>query len=490
MTQAFNSLGTTVGPGWAASSFSERPQTGWQGHAGRIGAVALSGAGRTPRAARCRDGSAQTAPIHTSRDKKPGRLDVLPDAGSAWAYSHLVLGAMGIFVYVGAEVSIGSFLVNFEENIAGLEEAEAAKFVSVLGGAMLGRFAGALAMRSVPQARRWPSTLRWPPCSSFSPSGRADRSQCGPSCSWPLQLHHALTIFSLVIAGLEYTSQASGILCLAIVGGAILRSSRGPCRYPRYPAGLPPGRSLLRVYRLLRDQARFRPPRVATRARARPTRSRDEPLENEHALAMRFLRDFAREHAIVGRWPWRLFAGERRHRRLADFLELRRAQRHRRLRHDSRTTRPDASPVGSISPASTYLSAAAGTPASAAGRSGRGQQANTRPERSRLRRRSGRPEPFDVNVPRRTTPGTRIGAITASRCTGRHEQLEVQHERHCPHRRLPDHQRERLLLRPRLPYFDARVGNATSSAPRGPLPRRRRHRSTRSSASPLTELTN
>ena len=37
----------------------------------------------------------------------------LPDAGSAWGYSHLVLGAVGIFVYVGAEVSIGSFLVNF-----------------------------------------------------------------------------------------------------------------------------------------------------------------------------------------------------------------------------------------------------------------------------------------------------------------------------------------------------------------------------------------
>ena len=32
---------------------------------------------------------------------------------SAWDYRHLVLGAVGIFVYVGAEVSIGSFLVNY-----------------------------------------------------------------------------------------------------------------------------------------------------------------------------------------------------------------------------------------------------------------------------------------------------------------------------------------------------------------------------------------
>ncbi len=36
------------------------------------------------------------------------------DAGSAWQYSHLGLGALGIFfVYVGGEVAIGSFLVNF-----------------------------------------------------------------------------------------------------------------------------------------------------------------------------------------------------------------------------------------------------------------------------------------------------------------------------------------------------------------------------------------
>ena len=34
-------------------------------------------------------------------------------AKSLWSYRHLVLGVVGIFVYVGAEVSIGSFLVNY-----------------------------------------------------------------------------------------------------------------------------------------------------------------------------------------------------------------------------------------------------------------------------------------------------------------------------------------------------------------------------------------
>ncbi len=69
--------------------------------------------------------------------------------GSAWKYPHLTLGAIGIFVYVGAEVAIGSFLVNYlaESNIAGFAESEAAKYVALYwGGAMIGRFQGAFAM--------------------------------------------------------------------------------------------------------------------------------------------------------------------------------------------------------------------------------------------------------------------------------------------------------------------------------------------------------
>lgn len=73
-------------------------------------------------------------------------------SGSAWQYRHLVLGAVGIFAYVGAEVSIGSFLVNFFalDKIAGLVEADAAKYVALYwGGAMVGRFQGALAMTAM-----------------------------------------------------------------------------------------------------------------------------------------------------------------------------------------------------------------------------------------------------------------------------------------------------------------------------------------------------
>lgn len=64
---------------------------------------------------------------------------------SIWRHPNLVFGAIAIFVYVGAEVSIGSFLVNYfhEPNIGALAEKVAANFVALYwGGAMLGRFMG------------------------------------------------------------------------------------------------------------------------------------------------------------------------------------------------------------------------------------------------------------------------------------------------------------------------------------------------------------
>jgi FHS family L-fucose permease-like MFS transporter len=64
---------------------------------------------------------------------------------SIWRHRNLIFGAIGIFVYVGAEVSIGSFLVNYfsQPEIGGFTEKVAASFVAFYwGGAMLGRFIG------------------------------------------------------------------------------------------------------------------------------------------------------------------------------------------------------------------------------------------------------------------------------------------------------------------------------------------------------------
>jgi FHS family L-fucose permease-like MFS transporter len=71
---------------------------------------------------------------------------------SVWSYRHLVLGAAGIFVYCGAEVAIGSFLVNYfsQKDIGNISEKVAAGYVSFYwGSAMVGRFIGSAVLQKV-----------------------------------------------------------------------------------------------------------------------------------------------------------------------------------------------------------------------------------------------------------------------------------------------------------------------------------------------------
>ncbi len=149
------------------------------------------------------------------------------ERASAWSYRHLVLGAIGIFVYVGGEVSIGSFLVNYlaEPTIANLPESEAAHYVAYFwGGAMVGRFIGAYAMRYIEdgKALAFNAILAAVLLLVTVFAG-------GKLAMWAvlaIGLFNSImfpTIFSLALKGLgRHTSQGSGILCLAIVGGAIL----------------------------------------------------------------------------------------------------------------------------------------------------------------------------------------------------------------------------------------------------------------------------
>ena len=71
---------------------------------------------------------------------------------SIWRHTHLILGAIGIFVYVGAEVSIGSFLVNYfsQPDIGNISELAAAGLLSFYwGGAMVGRFIGSALQQKI-----------------------------------------------------------------------------------------------------------------------------------------------------------------------------------------------------------------------------------------------------------------------------------------------------------------------------------------------------
>ena len=75
---------------------------------------------------------------------------------SIWKHPNLVMGAIGIFTYVGAEVAIGSFLINYlhEPNIGDLTLETAAKVLSIYWlGAMVGRFIGSVVLRYLPPRR-------------------------------------------------------------------------------------------------------------------------------------------------------------------------------------------------------------------------------------------------------------------------------------------------------------------------------------------------
>lgn len=62
---------------------------------------------------------------------------------SVWKYPHVLLGALGIFFYVGAEVGNGSLMINYFVKTIGFEPGEASKYVAIYwGGAMVGRFFG------------------------------------------------------------------------------------------------------------------------------------------------------------------------------------------------------------------------------------------------------------------------------------------------------------------------------------------------------------
>jgi len=151
---------------------------------------------------------------------------------SVWKHPNLLFGAIAIFAYVGAEVSIGSFLVNYFAlpEIAGFNARTAAGFVSFYwAGAMIGRFVGAPLLRRVKPG----SMLAL--CAIVA-AGLASAAMIlsGHTAMWcilAVGLFNSImfpTIFSLGVAELgSLTGNASGILNMAIVGGAILPLMQG-----------------------------------------------------------------------------------------------------------------------------------------------------------------------------------------------------------------------------------------------------------------------
>jgi FHS family L-fucose permease-like MFS transporter len=151
---------------------------------------------------------------------------------SLWKHPNLIFGALGIFTYVGAEVSIGSFLVNYfgQPEIAGFAAKTAAGYVSFYwGGAMIGRFVGAAVLRKVKTGHLLAL------CAVLTATlVSVSMLTSGHVAMWSMLavgLFNSImfpAIFSLGVAELGcLTGNGSGILNMAIVGGAILPLMQG-----------------------------------------------------------------------------------------------------------------------------------------------------------------------------------------------------------------------------------------------------------------------
>jgi MFS transporter, FHS family, L-fucose permease len=240
LAQAFNSLGTTIGPKLGGMLIlSGAPLA--------AGAIAAMSAPQL-QAYRVEQASSVKMPylvfalalmalgVAIALFKLPAIASVEQRSAaghdSIWRHTHLVLGAIGIFVYVGAEVSIGSFLVNYfsQPDIGNISEQAAAGLLSFYwGGAMVGRFIGSALQQKI-------AANKILGVSAIVAALLVITSMLtfGHIAMWTIiavGLFNSVmfpTIFTLGIEGLgPLTGDGSGLLVAAIVGGAIIPELQG-----------------------------------------------------------------------------------------------------------------------------------------------------------------------------------------------------------------------------------------------------------------------
>jgi len=239
LTQAFNSLGTTIAPklggllilATAPMAMEELHQL--SPHALHAYRVQEAASVKMPYTVICVALVLLAVVIGTFKLPKIEHAEHRAGVNdSIWKHPNLILGAVGIFTYVGAEVSIGSFLVNFFglPEIAGFSTKTAAGFVSFYwAGAMIGRFLGAGLLRRIR-----PGNLLGLCAICAATLVSASMILGGHTAMWSILsvgLFNSImfpTIFSLGVAELgPLTGSGSGILTMAIVGGAVLPVIQG-----------------------------------------------------------------------------------------------------------------------------------------------------------------------------------------------------------------------------------------------------------------------
>ncbi len=147
LAQAFNSVGTTIGPligGYLIFQYFAKT--------GAHGADSV----KVPYLAFCVVFLVLSAVFFCIHLPHVGEGKIEPGVG-ALKYPHVQLGALAIFMYVGGEVSIGSAIINYlgQPTVAGLSADEAAKYVAIYwGGLMIGRFMAAVELSEMQKAKK------------------------------------------------------------------------------------------------------------------------------------------------------------------------------------------------------------------------------------------------------------------------------------------------------------------------------------------------
>ena len=227
--QAFNSLGTTIMPYLGARLI--------------LGSTARSAGPPIDAVARAREAAVighaylgiavvlavLAAVFWTVRSRlgAAGKATGLISSLSLLRRRRLGFGVLAIFLYVGAEVTIGSVMVNFlmQSSTLGLDQQTAGERLSLYwGGAMVGRFLGGFVLRMAAPGKVLACAAAGAGTLALIAAGAH-----GPLAGWALLavgLMNSImfpTIFSLALEGLgARTPEGSGLLCMAIVGGAIV----------------------------------------------------------------------------------------------------------------------------------------------------------------------------------------------------------------------------------------------------------------------------
>lgn len=168
---------------------------------------------------------AHLPPITETQSFRPAKAGDPVASRSIWSYKHTVLGAIGIFLYVGVEVGLASIAVNYFKS-QGMSSAQTASFLVSLywGGALVGRLLGSWILTKVQSGKLlglFGVIAAALIAISMFTSGNvaiATLVLCGffNSIMFP-------NIFTLGIAGLgPMTSKGSGLIMTAVVGGAVI----------------------------------------------------------------------------------------------------------------------------------------------------------------------------------------------------------------------------------------------------------------------------